>query len=40
MKKSRKDIIETLQLITSVLTLAVTVVSLIRLFINWSEKFD
>lgn len=40
MKKSRKEWIETFQLITSVIALAVTLLGLIRSFMEWSERYE
>lgn len=40
MKKSRSELIETIRLITSVVTLILTVVSLVRAFMDWQDRFD
>ena len=40
MKKSRKELIETFQLITSVIALAVTLLSLLKAFMNWSDRYE
>lgn len=37
MKKTRKEIIETIQLITSIVALSVTIMSLVKRFMDWSE---
>ena len=38
MKKTRKEIIETIQLITSIIALSVTIMSLVKRFMDWSEN--
>lgn len=38
MKKTRKEMIETIQLITSVIALSVTIMSLVKRFMDWSER--
>lgn len=38
MKKSKKDIIETIRLITSIIALSVTIMSLVKRFMDWSEN--
>jgi hypothetical protein len=40
MKKSKKDLIETIQLITSVLALSVTVFGIVKRFMDWSNRFE
>lgn len=40
MKKSRKELIETFQLITSVAALALTLLGLIRSFMEWSDRYE
>ena len=40
MKKSRSELIETVRLITSVITLVLTIVSLIRAFMDWQERYN
>lgn len=40
MKKSRGELIETVRLITSVVTLALTVISLVRAFMDWQERSE
>ena len=40
MKKSLIEIIETVRLITSVVTLVLTIVSLIRAFMDWQERYN
>ena len=40
MKKSRTELIETIPLITSVVTLVFTIVSLIRAFMDWQERYN
>lgn len=40
MKKSRSELIETVRLITSVVTLALTVISLVRAFMDWQERSE
>ena len=40
MKKSRSELIETVRLITSVVTLALTVISLVRAFMDWQEQSE
>lgn len=39
MKKSRSELIETIRLITSVVTLLLTMVSLIRAFMDWQDRY-
>lgn len=38
MKKTKKEMIETIQLITSIIALSVTLIGLIKRFMDWSEK--
>lgn len=38
MKKKRKNIIETIRLISSLIALTVTVMGLIKRFVDWSES--
>lgn len=40
MKKSRTELIETVRLITSVVTLILTLVSLIRAFMDWQDRYN
>ncbi len=40
MKKSRSELIETIRLVTSVVTLVLTIVSLVRGFMDWQDRFD
>lgn len=40
MKKTRSELIETVRLITSVVTLALTVISLVRAFMDWQERSE
>lgn len=38
--KSKKDLIETIQLITALIALGMTLFSFIKRFMDWSERFD
>lgn len=38
MKKSKKEMIETIRLITSIIALSVTLMGLVKRFMNWSEN--
>ncbi len=38
MKKSRKELIETIRLITSLIALTVTIMGAIKKFMDWSEN--
>lgn len=38
MKKSRKELIETIQLITSIIALSITLIGLLKRFMDWSEN--
>lgn len=40
MKKSRSELIETVRLVTSVVTLVLTLVSLIRAFMDGQERYN
>lgn len=40
MKKSKKELIETFQLITSIAALALTLLGLVRSFMQWSERYE
>lgn len=38
MKKTRKEIIETIQLITSIVALSITIMGLVKRVMDWSEN--
>lgn len=38
MKKSKKDLIDTIRLITSLIALTMTLMSVVKKFIDWSDK--
>lgn len=38
--KSKKDLIETIQLITAVIALGMTLIGLVKRFMDWSDNFD
>ena len=38
--KSKRDLIETIQLITALIALGMTLFSFIKRFMDWSERFD
>lgn len=40
MKKSRTELIETVRLITSIVTLGLTLLSLIRAFMDWQDRYN